>query len=151
MAAGDVVTVIGAVSLTALLAWYFFGPKSTHRAQVHDGVQVIAVTVKGGYRPDLIEVSAGTPVRLVFDRQETGDCSSRVVIPDFRINQALPAYATTAVEFTPRTSGDYDFACGMNMLHGRIRVSGGRPGPNGSEPLSADAPAAAAERTSSPP
>ena len=150
MATGDVLTIIGAVSLTALLAWFFFAPKSTHLAQVHDGVQVLTVTVKGGYRPDLIQVSAGTPVRLMFDRQESGDCSSRVVIPDFRINQALPAYATTAVEFTPRTPGEFDFACGMNMLHGRIRVSGATPGPNGSGAVAADEPAPATGRTSPP-
>ena len=82
MSMGDVLTVLGAVVATGLLGWYFFGPRRTHRADVEGGVQVLTVTVKGGYSPDLIEVSAGTPVRLMFDRQETGDCSSRVVIPD---------------------------------------------------------------------
>jgi Cu+-exporting ATPase len=131
MSVGDVLTVLGAVVATGLLGWYFFGPKKTHRADVEGGVQVLTVTVKGGYSPNLIEVSAGTPVRLMFDRQETGDCSSRVVIPDFRINQALPAYATTAVEFLPERAGEYEFACGMNMLHGRIRVGAEAPGPGG--------------------
>ena len=110
--------------LTVLLGWYFFGPKKSHRAEVTGGVQEVTVTVKGGYRPDVIEVQSGVPVRVLFDRQESGDCSSRVVFPDFRINQALPAYASTAVEFLPGAPGEYGFACGMNMLHGRVRVVG---------------------------
>src|SRR5699024_2452730 len=80
--------------------------------------------LRGGYSPDLIEVQAGMPVRLLFDRQESGDCSSRVMFPDFKINQGLPANTVTAVEFTPTSAGEYGFACGMNMLQGRVRVVG---------------------------
>lgn len=123
MSVQDWLVVGAAAALTALLGWYFFGPKSSRRADLSDGVQVATVTVKGGYSPSLVEVQAGTPVRLLFDRQESGDCSSRVVFADFKINQTLPAYATTAVEFTPTEPGDFEFACGMNMLHGRLRVA----------------------------
>ena len=123
MSVQDWLVVGAAAALTAVLGWYFFGPKSSRRADLADGVQVATVTVKGGYNPSLVEVQAGTPVRLLFDRQESGDCSSRVVFADFKINQTLPAHATTAVEFTPTEPGDYEFACGMNMLHGRLRVA----------------------------
>jgi len=112
------------VLLTGLLAWYFFGPKKSRQAELADGVQVVKVTVKGGYSPDVIQVAAGVPVRLLFDRQESGDCSSRVVFPDFKVNQTLPAFETTTVEFLPETPGEYGFACGMSMLHGRLRVVG---------------------------
>ena len=125
MAVGDVLVIGGALALTAFIAWFFFGPKKSSKAEVADGVQVVTVTVKGGYSPDTIEVAAGVPVRLSFDRQESGECSSRVVFPDFKVNQLLPANETTTVEFTPDEPGEYTFACGMNMLHGRIRVLGG--------------------------
>ena len=123
MGVQDWLVVVVAAALTVLLAWYFFAPRSSRRAELDHGVQVATVTVKGGYSPSLVEVQAGLPVRLVFDRQESGDCSSRVVFPDFKINQTLPAYAATTVEFTPTEPGDYSFACGMNMLHGRLRVA----------------------------
>ncbi len=123
----SIVVLLAAVALTGLIAWYFFGPKKSHRASLDDGIQVVSVTVKGGYSPDVIEVVAGVPVRMLFDRQESGDCSSRVVFPDFKVNQALTAFETTAVEFTPDRSGDFGFACGMNMLHGRLLVI--EPGP----------------------
>ena len=122
MSIGTLLIVVGALALTGLLAWYFFGPKKSRRAVVADGVQVITVTVKGGYSPDVIQVAPGVPVRLLFNRQESGDCSSRVVFPDFQVNQALPAFATTAVELLPEQAGEYEFACGMNMIRGRLRV-----------------------------
>jgi hypothetical protein len=49
------------------------------------------VTVKGGYRPEVIRVRQGVPVEPTFDRQESGDCTSLVVFPDFRASAALPA------------------------------------------------------------
>ena len=55
------------------------------------GVQRLEVTVKGGYSPEVIRVRQGVPVELTFDRQESGDCTSRVVFPDFRVSAALPA------------------------------------------------------------
>jgi Cu+-exporting ATPase len=119
------VVVVVAAALTVFLAWYFFGPRPPKRAVIDAGVQIQTITVKGGYSPNLIEVVQGMPVRLLFDRQETGDCSSRVVFPDFKVNQSLPAYATTAVQFVPEQIGDFDFACGMNMLHGTVKVVAG--------------------------
>ncbi|MBU4337245.1 MAG: heavy metal translocating P-type ATPase [Actinobacteria bacterium] len=136
----DVVVILVAVALTGALGWYFFGPRSSSRAVVEGGVQVLTVTVKGGYSPDVIEVVQGVPVRLLFDRQEAGDCSSRVVFPDFKVNQTLSAYATTAVEFTPQQDGEFGFACGMNMLHGTVKVLAG-PGGVASATLAPSEPA----------
>jgi len=135
-----ITVLLGAIALTGIIGWYFFGPKKSHRASLDDGVQVVNVTVKGGYSPDVIEVVAGIPVRIVFDRQESGDCSSRVVFPDFKVNQALAAFETTSVEFTPGRSGDYGFACGMNMLHGRLLVI--EPGPKEAAPTASISTAA---------
>ena len=141
--------VIGAAAvLTGLLGWYFFGPKRAGRVRDEDGVQVVPVTVDGGYSPDLIEgVRAGVPVRLLFDRRESGECTSRVVMPDFKINAALPAFRTTAVEFVPAAAGEYRFACGMNMVSGTIRVSAANPASaNGESAPTHGAPADAPTR-----
>ncbi len=121
----NLIVVIGAVALTALLAWYFFAPRASRRAAVDGDLQTQTITVKGGYSPSVVEVAQGVRTRLLFNRQETGDCTSRVVFPAFKVNQALPAYSTTAVEFIPDQLGDFDFACGMNMIHGTVRVVAG--------------------------
>lgn len=122
----NVIVVVAAAVLTGMLAWYFFAPRASKRAVVNGDVQVQTITVRGGYTPSVVEVVQGVPARLLFDRQETGDCSSRVVFPDFKVNQGLPAYTTTAVEFVPEQVGDFDFACGMNMLHGTVKVIAGQ-------------------------
>lgn len=80
------------------------------------------VTVRGGYSPSTIRVTAGKPVRLAFDRQEASGCSAELLIPAFGIREKLPAFDTTVVEFTPQQPGEYEFTCGMKMLRGSIVV-----------------------------
>ena len=112
----------GGAGVVGFLGWFFFGPKRSQRAATESGVQEITIRVEGTYQPDRIQVTAGVPVRLKFDRQETVGCSERVVFPDFQINRELPAYQTTTIEFTPDKAGTYAFACGMNMYRGQLTV-----------------------------
>ena len=117
-----VVTAVGLAAIVWVL-WYFLLSKgSATQAPTVDGVQEVRVVVKGGYTPDTIVVRAGRPVRLQFYRDETADCSDRVVFEDFGIDAALPAFQTTAVEFTPEQAGEFPFRCGMNMLKGLLVV-----------------------------
>ena len=116
------VTVAGGAAIAWVL-WYFLLSRGTAvAAAVAGGVQEVRVLVKGGYTPDTIVVQAGKPVRLQFYRDETADCSERVVFERFKIDQMLPAFQTTAVEFTPTEPGEYPFRCGMNMLKGLLVV-----------------------------
>ncbi len=121
----DLIVIAAGALASAALAWFFFGPKKARQAEMVGAVQEVHVTVKGGYSPDLIRVREAVPLRIVFDRQESGDCTSRVVFPDFAVNQALPAFARTAVQFTPSKAGEFGFACGMNMVHGTLVVERG--------------------------
>ena len=131
--------VAGSALITVLLALFFFGPRKAGRVVMEDGVQVVQVRVDGGYSPNVVEgIRPGVPVRMIFDRREGGECTSRVVMPDFRVNASLPAFRTTAVEFTPTETGEFRFACGMNMVSGVMRVSGEAP-----EGFAADAPPSA--------
>ncbi len=108
--------------LSALILWYFFGPKPRVGAQVADGVQEVRVIVKGGYSPDVIVVTQGAPVKLDFYRDETASCSEEIVFGDFGIARHLPAFQTTTIEFTPEKSGEFTFTCGMNMMRGKLVV-----------------------------
>jgi Cu+-exporting ATPase len=73
-----------AVAAVAGLRW-FFARRRAGVADLTDGVQPVDVTVRGGYRPDLVPGPPGVPVALVFDRQESGDCTSRVVFGDLAV------------------------------------------------------------------
>ncbi len=86
------------------------------------GIQEVNITVDGGYSPSRLVLTAGTPVRLNFLRRDTGGCTSKVLIPEFKIAQDLPEGKTTTVEFTPAKAGTYQFTCGMKMIRGTILV-----------------------------
>ena len=119
----EIGVMVAGMGLIALVLWYFFGERErTAAALSESGVQEIKVTVKGGYSPDVIVVQKDKPVRLNFYRDETAGCSEQVIFGDFGIARDLPAYKTTAVEFTPDRSGEFTFTCGMNMLRGKLIV-----------------------------
>ena len=121
-AAQYAVTAAGLAAIVWVL-WYFLLAKGTAMpAASVDGVQEVRITVKGGYSPDTVVVQAGRPVRLQFYRDETADCSERIVLEDFGIDTALPAFQTTDIEFTPGQPGEFSFRCGMNMLKGLLVV-----------------------------
>jgi Cu+-exporting ATPase len=158
MNATDIIVAVTAAAALAGLGWFFFGPRKARTAELAGGVQRLAVTVKGGYIPEVIRVRQGVPVELTFDRQESGDCTSRVVFPDLRVSAALPAWQRTTVRLDAAEAGAFGFACGMNMIHGTLlvepdagAVSGAAAGGNGhsaapdSAALAATALAGAAE------
>ena len=122
MDAAETTVLVSGIVLSALILWYFFGPKPRVSAQVADGVQEVRVIVKGGYSPDVIVVKQGAPVKLEFYRDETASCSEEIVFGDFGIARHLPAFQTTVIEFTPEKSGEFTFTCGMNMMRGKLVV-----------------------------
>ena len=123
MDTNEILVIIGGVGLIALTLWYFFGEREQVAAETNEsGVQEIKITVKGGYAPDVIVVKKDRPVRLNFYRDETSSCSEQVVFGDFGITRHLPAFKTTPIEFTPEKTGEFTFACGMNMLRGKLIV-----------------------------
>jgi plastocyanin domain-containing protein len=123
----EIFVAVAGVSLIAFVLWYFFGERErTSAALSESGVQEIKVTVRGGYSPDVIVVQKDKPVRLNFYRDETAGCSEQVIFGDFGIARDLPAYKTTAVEFTPDRTGEFTFTCGMNMLRGKLIVEESR-------------------------
>ena len=122
MGVAEAIVIVAGLMLAGFLWWFFFGPKKARQAEIRSGVQEVRVTVKGGYSPDLIRAREGVPLRLVFDRQESGDCTSRVVFADFGASKSLPAFGAATLEFTPDKTGEFDFACGMNMIHGKLIV-----------------------------
>jgi Cu+-exporting ATPase len=79
MTIAEWLVLVGAVVVSAGLAWFFFGIKRPAQHAVRSGQsQQVTVIVHGGYTPSRIEAVAGVPLRITFDRRESGDCSSRV-------------------------------------------------------------------------
>lgn len=80
------------------------------------------VVVDGGYQPDTIIVAAGEPARLVFHRHDGSRCSEEVVFPGQGVRATLPQHQDVEVQLPPSVPGEYEFHCGMKMLHGRLVV-----------------------------
>jgi len=119
----DIVLVnLAGLGLITLIVWYFWlsKPMGTAAAVTSAGVQEAFIVVKGGYSPETIRVTAGRPVRLVFNRQESDPCSERVILDAFGVSAELPQGSNVPVEFTPTEAGSYEFACQMGMLRGKV-------------------------------
>lgn len=124
MTPAQITVTLTGLALSVFIAWFFwFAPKGKTKAAIGtSGVQEVAITVKGGYTPDLIVVKAGQPLRLRFTRQESSACSEMVLFPDFKQSAKLPEGEEVSVEFTPDKPGEYGFQCTMGMLRGKLIV-----------------------------
>lgn len=124
MTTAQIIVTLAGLALSVFIAWIFwFAPKGQTRAAVGaGGAQEVAITVKGGYTPDVIVVKAGQPVRLRFTRLESSACSEKVLFPDFNKNALLPEGQQVTLEFTPAKPGEYGFQCQMGMLRGKLIV-----------------------------
>ena len=120
----QIAVTFGGFALSLLIAWFFwFAPKGQTRVSAGTGgIQEVAITVKGGYTPDIIVVKAGQPLRMRFTRRESSTCSEMVLFPDFNQSAKLPEGQEVSVEFTPDKPGEYCFQCQMGMLRGKLIV-----------------------------
>jgi plastocyanin domain-containing protein len=124
MSTGQIFVTLSGIVLCLFIAWFFwFAPKRQTRViDNSNDVQEVAITVKGGYTPDVIVVKSGRPLRLRFTRQENSSCSEMVLFPEFNQSAMLPEGDEVLVEFTPDKPGEYNFQCQMGMLRGKLIV-----------------------------
>jgi plastocyanin domain-containing protein len=124
MDTAETVVVLAGLALIAWINWYFLfaGRRRPTAAVARGGVQEVTVVVEGGYDPASVRVSAGSPLRIHFDRRESAGCSEEVVFPDFGVRRFLPPNQRTTLDLPPREPGSYEFTCGMGMLRGRLLV-----------------------------
>jgi Cu+-exporting ATPase len=118
----EIIVLIFGSALIFVVLFYFFGPKKKAKVQEKSGQQEIDIVVQGGYSPSQIEVKKGIPVKINFDRRESGECSEWVIFEKLGIKKRLPVFSTTSLEFTPTEEGEFPFICGMGMLHGKLVV-----------------------------
>jgi len=88
-----------------------------------DGVAEVPLVIENvQFQPQVLDVPADTPVRLIVDRREDNACSDQLAIPQLGILVDLEPFATTVVELPPTKSGAYTLTCGMGMMSGQIRA-----------------------------
>ena len=124
MTTAQIIVTVTGIAGSVLIAWFFwFASKGQTRAAIAaGGAQEVAITVKGGYTPDIIVVKSGQRIRLHFTRQESSACSEQVLLPDFNQHAQLPEGERVTLELTPEKPGEYGFQCPMGMLRGKLIV-----------------------------
>ena len=114
------------ISLLAIgsIVWWFFGKREDGAtvAEVIDGVQTIEIMVDGGYLPRTVQLKAGIPAKLVFNRKDPSACLEEVLLPDFGVSKALVLGQKTEISIDPSEVGDFKYTCGMHMFSGKVVV-----------------------------
>lgn len=114
-------TLVGLFSLFGMaFTYWFFLMKKEEVISVTDSVDI---TVEGGYTPNTISIPQGKTTKITFTRRDPSSCLEEVVLSDFKIKKYLPLNKKVTVEVTPKAKGEFGFACGMNMFHGKIIVT----------------------------
>ena len=83
-------------------------------------VQAITVDLSQGYyQPNVIKLAAGVPTQLTFG-QGSG-CLAQIMSKDLGFFEDLTAGPVT-INLPALDAGEYSFACGMEMVFGKIVV-----------------------------
>jgi uncharacterized protein len=88
-----------------------------------DGVVEIPLIIeKTQFVPQVVQIPADTPVRLVVDRREDVACSDQIYLPQLNILVDLAPNGVTSVEIPATPKGTYTLTCGMSMMSGQLVV-----------------------------
>ncbi len=119
-----IIVLLVGLAVIGFIAWWFFGKHEVAEvsAQTAGNQQQINIEVSGGYSPEHIVLKKGVPAVLNFTRKDASSCLDHVVFSDFGINRALPKDQAESIEIDTSKSGEYQWACGMDMFHGKLTI-----------------------------
>lgn len=119
MSIDKILVIIFGLAGIAFTYWFFL-MKKEDIISVTDSVDI---TVEGGYSPKVISIPQGKTTKINFIRKDASSCLEEVVLGDFKIRKFLPLNQKVTVKINPQKKGEYGYACGMNMFHGKIVVN----------------------------
>lgn len=115
------------VSLFAFFLYIIFSSiENPQQNKVVDrtNAQILEVTARGGYSPELINATANKPTILRVKTLNTFDCSSSLVIPSLNIQKMLPANGKTDIDLGSFEPGKtLNGTCGMGMYNFSIKFN----------------------------
>lgn len=95
---------------------------ATAPARSHEQRIAITVTTKG-FEPSTVQVKAGQPIVLVVTRKTERTCAKEIVISARKpIRRELPLDQPVAIRMEPQKSGTVRYACGMDMVSGKLVI-----------------------------
>lgn len=122
---GKVIIVLLAIAVLFILISNKPTTASTNGTATIEGTdQVIKMTAKVGYTPNIITAKADTNTVLRVATSNTFDCSSSLRIPSLNITKLLPTNGNTDIALGSHKAGsEIDGTCSMGMYNFKIKFS----------------------------
>ena len=124
MNGSQIITLIIGVILIGFIIWWFFGKhkEAAGTSTIVNDEQTATIVVNGGYSPSTVILKKGVPAQVNFDMRDSTACLSHVVFEQLGVNEDLTKQKITTVNIPTDKAGTYNFACGMDMFHGKVIV-----------------------------
>jgi plastocyanin domain-containing protein len=110
--------------------WFFATSSSQTTAATGDavtmvnGIQIIQITARGGYKPNNINAKSNVPTSLWIQTTNTFDCSASVTIPKLNVRENLPNTGNTEIKIPEQASGTtLTGVCSMGMYSFKINFN----------------------------
>ena len=119
-----IAVIIIALLLIAFIVWWFFGKHTESAGKstiVNDG-QTATIVVNGGYSPSTVTLKKGISAQVNFDMHDSTACLSHVVFEQLGVNKDLTKQKITTINIPTDKAQTFNFACGMDMFHGKVIV-----------------------------
>ncbi|KKU79439.1 MAG: putative membrane protein [Parcubacteria group bacterium GW2011_GWA2_47_7] len=92
--------------------------------RMENGVQIIHIIARGGYRPSNITASAGVATKLEMETKGAYDCSLAFTIPSLGYQKMLPPSGLTLVDIPVQSPGSsLQGLCSMGMYAVNIKFN----------------------------
>lgn len=83
--------------------------------------QVVTLSVtENGFEPSSLDVKPGVSVVLKVTRKTDATCATQIQVPSKKLKKDLPLNKEVSVDLGKLEKGEIRFACGMNMMEGKI-------------------------------
>ncbi|MBP2058347.1 plastocyanin domain-containing protein [Lactobacillus colini] len=117
-------TIIIGILLIGFIIWWFFGKhqEDIGTSTITNDEQTSTVIVNGGYSPATIVLKKGIPAQVKFNLQDSTACLSRISFEQLGINKDLAKQKVTTINIPTDKAGTFNYACGMDMFHGKVIV-----------------------------
>lgn len=84
--------------------------------------KVVVNAENHGNKPDVITFKAGKPAQIKFIPSDNMGCMNEIVFKDLGVDKTLDDKKEITVDIPTDKPGTYNFACGMDMFHGKVVV-----------------------------
>lgn len=84
--------------------------------------KVVVNAENHGYKPETVTFKQGKPARLKFIPSDNMRCMNEVVFKELGIDEKLDGKKEVTIDIPTDKPGTYNYACGMDMFHGKVVV-----------------------------